>query len=64
MKISIHVTIFKQNTFEILNTSCEKKSNLNRQILRGAAGISMNMCMFSDAYILLQQTLLACCFLQ
>ena len=26
-------------------------NNLNGQILRGAAGISVNMCMFSDAYI-------------
>ena len=26
-------------------------NNLNRQILQGAAGISVNMCAFSDAYI-------------
>ena len=37
-------------------------NNLNRQILRGAAGISVNMCVFSDAYIFLRQTLLACFF--
>ena len=48
------VTISKLTTFMILNRSCTGKkmnNNLNQQILRGAAGISMNTYMFSDAYI-------------
>ena len=37
-------------------------NNLNQQILRGAADISVNTCVFSDAYIFFRQTLSACLF--
>ena len=43
-------TVLSGNVLILGRIARQMHNNLNKQILRGAAGISVNMCMFSDAY--------------
>ena len=56
-------TVLSGNVLILGRIARQMHNNLNKQILRDAAGISVNMCMFSNAYnYFLQQTSAACLF--